>query len=74
MTLRELCEMLEPEFLDAELTFSVRDGHLNTSHATGPKSLWDMPRQQAYPGTGEPARLTIAVNLDGYRLVADRKR
>lgn len=74
MTLRKLCEMLEPEYLDAELMIRVYDGHRNAEHCTPPRDLWGLPRSPAVASTGEPARLAINVSLDGYRLVKERKR
>lgn len=73
MTLRKLCAMLEPEFLDVPLYISVRDGHKNQVSCDAPKSLWEMPRNFPRPATNETGHLSLAVFLSGARLVKDRK-
>ncbi|MFH0134807.1 hypothetical protein ACGLHS_31650 [Variovorax sp. VaC1] len=70
LTLRKLIELVGPDFLDAELSVTV-------SGATGRNSVWvplptdlyAMPRVEANPRTGEPARLTFSMRTSDVRFV-----
>lgn len=74
MTIRKLFELFQndPQFLDAPLMISVRDGNQNGELVAAPADLWGMPRAAAIESTGEPARIYLQVLLERKRLVNRR--
>ncbi|MDQ0068989.1 hypothetical protein J2W34_000763 [Variovorax boronicumulans] len=69
LTLRKLIELVRAEFMDAELSVTMKDAHRNSARASLPVDLWSMPRIAAHPATGEPARLAFEVWVDDVRFV-----
>lgn len=72
-TLRDIINLLGEEYMDADLSFSIRDGNLNHSWCTVSVDYGNFPRSKANEQTGEPARLTVNLYLDEHRLVKVKK-
>ena len=73
-TLRQIIDKLGEQYMDAELSVIVVDGHLNTEWMPVPLDYSAFPREEARPQTNEPARLTMKLHLDVHRLVKNTKR
>lgn len=73
-TLRQIIDKLGEQYMDAELSVIVVDGHLNTEWMPVPLDYSAFPREEARPPTNEPARLTMRLHLDAHRLVKNTKR
>lgn len=68
-TIRQIIDKIGEQYLDAELSVAVSDGHLNYAKMLVPLEFHTFPRTEAYPQTNEPARLTISLSLPEHRLV-----
>ena len=70
LTLRKLIELVGPEFMDAELSVTMKGAAgRTTAWAPLPTDLHSMPRVAAHAGTGEPARLMFSIHARGVRFV-----
>jgi hypothetical protein len=61
MTLRELIDLVGPDFLDAEINIQLLDGTANQRFAVEHTTVWARPR--VFPGTAYPAQPLINLRV-----------
>ena len=71
-TLREIIAALGDEWLDAEFSVRVYDGHRNSEHASVTAHYRNFHRQHGGPA-GKDLFLRVDVGLEQHRLVKERK-
>lgn len=73
-TLRQIIEKMGEEWMDAEFTVRVYDGHLNSEYTTTDDSYHSWSRFGDSMSTDGVKQLRINVGISQHRLVKERSR
>lgn len=69
MTLRELIDLVGPDFLDAEINVHLLDGTTNQRFAVEHGTVW--ARSRNFPGTAYPAQPLISLRVSPLQKIAE---